>query len=147
MKTRERNHIHGKLPQVTVELTRETEGAGGSADSGRHQVVQVTVSRGGELQGSEADIVQGLVVKSKALVGVLDKLVHREGAVVWLDDGIRHLRRRNDGVGRHHSVRVLLTDLGDEKSTKTGSSTTTHRVGELETLETVTGFGFLTDNI
>jgi hypothetical protein len=147
MKTRERNHVHGKLSQIAVQLTRETERAGGSADSRRHQVVQVTVGRGGELQGSEADVVQGLVVKSKALIGVLDKLVHREGAVVWLDDGIRHLRRRNDGVGRHHSVRVLLTDLGDKESTETRSGTTTHGVAELEALEAVARLGLLTDDV
>ena len=38
-------------------------------------MVQVTVRWGGELQGSEADIVQSLVVDAVGLVGVLNELV------------------------------------------------------------------------
>jgi hypothetical protein len=40
-------------------------------------VVQVTVGWGGELEGSEADIIKSLVIKSEALVGVLNELVNR----------------------------------------------------------------------
>jgi hypothetical protein len=147
METRERNHVDGKLSEITVQLTRETEGASGTADSSRYQMVKITVGWGGELKSSETDIIEGLVIKSETLIGILHKLVNRKGTVIWLDDGIRHLWGRDDGVGRHNSVWVLLTDLGDEKCTKTGSGTTTHGVGELETLETVTGLGFLTDNV
>ena len=45
-------------------------------------MVQVTVGRGGQLQGTEADVVQGLVVDEDGLVGVLAQLVDGEGAVV-----------------------------------------------------------------
>ena len=55
VKTGEGNHVHGKLAEIAVELTRETQGAGGSADGGRHQVVKITVGGGGQLQGTEAD--------------------------------------------------------------------------------------------
>ena len=44
-------------------------------------MVEVTVGGGGELEGAEADVVQGLVVEHHALVGVLDKLVDGEGAL------------------------------------------------------------------
>ena len=63
VETGEGNHVHSKLAEIAVELTRETQGAGGSADGGRHQVVKITVGRGGELKGAEADIVQSLVVE------------------------------------------------------------------------------------
>jgi hypothetical protein len=54
-------------------------------------VVQVTVGRSVELQGSETDIVKSLVIDTEGLVRVLDKLVDGEGSVVWLNDGVRDL--------------------------------------------------------
>ena len=45
-------------------------------------MVQVTVGWGGELEGSEADVVEGLVVNAKGLVGVFYKLVNCQGGVV-----------------------------------------------------------------
>lgn len=47
-------------------------------------MVEVSVRRGRELKGSEADIVQSLVVNAEGLVGVLDKLMHGERRVVRL---------------------------------------------------------------
>jgi hypothetical protein len=76
VETGEGNHVHGKLAQIAVQLTRETQTAGGTADSGRHQVVKIAISGSGHLKGSEADIVKGLGIEGEALVGVLDKLVH-----------------------------------------------------------------------
>ena len=55
-------------------------------------MVQVTVRRGVELQGSETDVVESLVIDTEGLVGVLDKLVNREGSVIWLDNGVRDLK-------------------------------------------------------
>ena len=46
------------------------------------------------------------------LVGVLDQLMDGQHGVVGLDDGIGHLRGRDDGESAHHTVGVLLTDLG-----------------------------------
>ena len=54
-------------------------------------MVKITVSWGGELEGSEADIVKGFVINAHDLIGILDELMHREGGVVWLNDGIRDL--------------------------------------------------------
>jgi predicted CoA-binding protein len=80
-------------------------------------MVKITIGWGGELKGSEADIVKSLVIESETLISILNKLMDRKGTVIWLNDGIRHLRRRNNGVCRHNSIRVLLSDLGDKKST------------------------------
>ena len=49
------------LAEVAVELARETERAGGAADSGGDEVVEVLVGGVGELQGAEADVVQRLL--------------------------------------------------------------------------------------
>merc|ERR1719174_2951840 len=127
VQTRERNHVHGKFAQVGVKLTRETKARGGAG----HKVVQVTVGRGGELQGTEADVVQGFVIQNHDFIGVLNKLVHGQSGVVRFNDGVRHLGGREHGESEHDPVGVFLTDLGDEQSAHTRSSSTTHGVGDL----------------
>merc|ERR1719433_1597507 len=138
---------HSELSQVRVELTWESETAGDTGEGGRDKMVKITVGWGGELEGSEADIVEGFVVNAHDIVGVLDELMHGEGSVVWLDDGIRHLWGWHNGVGNHLSVWVLFSDLGDKEGSHTGSGTTTERVGDLGSLKAIATFSFLSDNI
>jgi hypothetical protein len=78
---------------------------------------------------------------------VLDELVNGESSVVRLNNGIGHLGRGDDGESGHHTVGELLTDLGDKECTHTGTSTTTKRVSDLETLEAVTSLSLATDDI
>jgi hypothetical protein len=101
-------------------------------------MVKITVCRGGQLQGTETDIVKGLVIKRETLIRVLNKLMNGKGTVIRLNNGIRYLGGWDDGKGSHHTIRVFLTDLGDQKCTHTSTGTTTHGVGKLETLKTVT---------
>jgi hypothetical protein len=77
----------------------------------------------------------------------LTKLVNGQGGVVRLNNGVGNLGRRNNGEGGHHTVGELLTDLGDQKGTHTGTSTTTERVGDLETLEAVASLSLTADNV
>ena len=147
METWEWHEIDSELSQVRVELTWESKAASDTGKGGRNEMVQITVGWGGELEGSEADIVKGLVVNAHDIIGVLDELMDREGGVVWLDDGVGHLGGWHDGVGNHLSVWVLFSDLGDEEGSHTRSGTTTERVGDLESLEAIATFSFLSDNI
>ena len=147
VQTREGNHVHSQLAQIAVQLTRESQAAGGTADGSRHQVVQVSVGGSGQLQGAEADIVQSLVIQSEALIGVLHQLVHRQGGVVGLHHGVRHLGRGDHRVGGHHTVGVLLSDLGDQQGAHTRAGSTTHGVGHLEALQAVAGLSLLAHNI
>ena len=55
-------------------------------------MVEISIGGGSELERAEADVVQGLVVDAEGLVGVLDQLVHRQGGVVRLNDGVGHLQ-------------------------------------------------------
>ena len=110
-------------------------------------MVKITVGWGGELEGSEADIVKSFVINAHNLIGVLNKLMDGKGGVVWLNNGIRDLWGWHDGESGHDSVWVLFSDLGDEEGSHTGSGTTTEGVGDLETLEAIATFGFLSDNI
>ena len=91
VKSWERNQVDGELSQVAVKLTWESEGAGDTRHGSRDQMVQITVGWGGELKGSEADIVEGFVIDGLDDIGIFDELMDGEGTVVWLDDGIRDL--------------------------------------------------------
>ena len=110
-------------------------------------MVKITIGWGGELEGSEADIVKGLVINAHDLISVLDELMDGKGGIVWLNDGIRDLWGWHDGESGHDSIWVLLSDLGDEESSHTGSGTTTKGVGDLETLKAVATLSLLSDNI
>merc|ERR1712072_986501 len=70
----EGDEVDAELAEVRVELTGEAEAAGHAGHARGAEVVEVTVGGGGELEGTEADVVEGLVVKTHALVGVLDEL-------------------------------------------------------------------------
>ena len=147
MESWEWDQVDGKLSEIGVELTWESEAAGNTGESSRDEMVKITVGWGGELKGSEADIVKGFVINAHDLISVLDKLMDGKCGIVWLNDGIRDLWGRHDGEGGHDSIWVLFSDLGDEEGSHTGSGTTTERVGDLESLEAVAAFGFLSDNI
>ena len=88
MESWEWNEVDSELSQVRVELTWESEAAGDTGESSRDEMVKITIGWGGELEGSEADIIKSLVINAHNLIGVLDKLMDREGGVVWFNNGI-----------------------------------------------------------
>jgi hypothetical protein len=57
VKTREGDHVDSNFTKIAVQLTWETNAAGSSRHSSRYQVVQITISGGGQFQGSETDII------------------------------------------------------------------------------------------
>ena len=120
VEARERHHVHRQLAEVAVKLAGETQRASGAANGCRHQVVQVAVGRRGELERAEADVVKRLVVEGEALVGVFHQLVHGQRGVVGLNDGVGHLGGRDDRVGRHDTVGVLLAHLLNGRARENG---------------------------
>ena len=48
------------------------------------KVVEVAICRSGKLEGTEADVVQCLVVNAEGLIRVLNELMHGESGVVRL---------------------------------------------------------------
>jgi len=147
VETGEGDKVDSEFSQVRVQLSWESKAACNSRDGSRDQVVKITISGGGELQGSETDIVQGFVVDAHNLISVFNELMDGKSSIVWFNDGIGHLGRWHDGEGAHDSVWVFFSDLGDQESSHTGTSTTTKRVGDLETLEAIAAFCFLSDDI
>ena len=110
-------------------------------------MVQITIGGRSELQSPEADIVEGLVVNDLDLIGVFDELMHGEGGVVGLDDGVGHFGGWEHGEGAHDPVWVLLTDLGDQESSHAGASASSEGVSNLESLKAVAALGLLSDNV
>ena len=79
----------------------------------------------------EADIVEGFVINAVCLIGVFNQLMDRKCGVVWFNDGVGDLWWWDNGECVHDAIWVFFTDLGNEKCSHTGSSTTTERVCEL----------------
>ena len=75
MESREWDEVDSKLSEIRVELTWESEAASDTGKSGRDEMVKITIGWGGELKGSEADIVKGFIINAHNLIGVLDKLM------------------------------------------------------------------------
>jgi len=147
MESWEWDKVNSELSEIGVKLSWESEAASDTGDSGRDEMVKITVGWGGELEGSEADIIKSFVINAHNLISVLNKLMDGKGGVIWLNNGIRDLWGWHDGESGHDSIWVLFSDLGDEEGSHTGSGTTTEGVGDLETLEAIATFGFLSDNI
>jgi len=147
MESWERHQVGGELSQIRVQLTWESQAAGNTRDGSRDQMVEITVGWGGKLEGSEADIIESFVINDLDFIGIFDQLMDRQSSIVWLNNGIRDLWRWEDGEGFHNSVWVLLSDLGDQKSSHTRTGTTTEGVADLETLKAVAAFGLLSNDI
>ena len=112
-------------------------------------MVKVAISWGGKLQGAEVDVVKCFVINAERFVGVLHELVNGKGGVIrlniavkymlnWemknthLNNCVRNLRTRDNGICAHHPIGVLLTNFRDKEGTHTGTSATTEGVGDLE---------------
>jgi hypothetical protein len=147
MESGEGNQVNCQLPQITVQLSGETETTGDSAHGYGNQMVQVTVSRGSQFQSSETDVVQGLVVNDHSLIGVFDQLMDGKGGVVWLHHSVGHLGGRHHGESLHDSVGVFLSDLADQQSSHSGSSTASQGVHDLEPLKAITALALLSHHI
>ena len=147
VKTGEGHQVDGELSEIRVELTGESEAASDTGEGGRNEVVKITVGGGGEFEGTEANIVEGLVVNAHDIIGVLNELMDGESGVVGLNDGIGDLGGGHDGEGDHLSVWVLFSDLGDQEGSHTGAGTTTEGVSDLEALEAIATLSFLADDV
>ena len=78
VQTWERHQVHSNLAQVAIQLARETQAAGDTAHGSRHQMVQVTISWGSQLQSAEANIVQCFIVQQERLIRVLHQLMETQ---------------------------------------------------------------------
>jgi len=147
METGERDQVNSQFSQIGVQLTRESQTAGNTGHSGRDQMVKITIGGGGQFKGSEANIIQSFVINDHTFIGVFDQLMDRQSGVVRFNDGIRHFGGWDNGECFHDSIRIFFSDFGDQEGTHTGTSSSSQRVGDLETLEAVASFSFFSNDI
>merc|ERR1712038_1607543 len=76
VETREGHHVDSQFTKIGIELTRETKAGCHTRHGSRHQMVKITVGGGGELQGTEADIVESFIVNAVGLICVLYQLMY-----------------------------------------------------------------------
>jgi hypothetical protein len=88
MESWEWNQVDGELSEIRVELTWESDGAGDTGHGDRDEMVQITVGWGGELKGSEADIVEGFVIDDLNSIRVFDKLMYRKCGIIWFNNSV-----------------------------------------------------------
>ena len=91
METWEWDNVHSQFSEIGVQLTWESEAAGDTGESGRDQMVKITIGWGGELEGSEADIIKSFVINAHNLIGVFYELMDGKCGIIWLNNGIRYL--------------------------------------------------------
>jgi len=111
VETREGDEVDSQFSEIRVELTWESQAAGDTGHGCRHKMVEITIGGGGELEGSEANIVQGFIINDHALISIFDELVDREGSVVGFDNGIRNLGRGDHGESFHNSIWIFFSDF------------------------------------
>ena len=75
MESWEWDQVNSKLSEIGVKLTWESKAAGNTGESGRNEMVKITIGWGGELEGSEADIIKSFVINAHNLIGVFDELM------------------------------------------------------------------------
>ncbi len=91
VQTWEWNHVHSQFAEISVKLTRETKASGDTRHGCTNEMVQIAISWVGQLEGTEADVVQSLVVDAVGFISILDKLMDGEGGVVRFHNGVRDL--------------------------------------------------------
>ena len=73
--------------------------------------IKILTARRDEFEGAGADVVESFIIKDHAFICIFNKLMHRKGCIIRLNNRIRNLRRGKDGEGKHHPVWIFLSDL------------------------------------
>ena len=97
VETRERHHVDGQFSQIGIKLAGESETGGDPGHGGGDEMVQIPVCWCCQFQGSEADVIQSLVVDAVGLVCILNELMDGQGGVVWFHNGVRYLGNGKEG--------------------------------------------------
>merc|ERR1719162_438420 len=145
--TRVGDKVGLELSDVHVEGTIETKGGSEGGDDLSDEAVQVGVGWALDIEGTAADIVDGLVVKHDSNVGVLEERVGGEHGVVGLDNSGGNLGRRVDGETELGLAAVVDGKSLEEEGTKAGTGTTAYGVEDHETLEAGAVIGELADAV
>ena len=136
-----------ELIDVNVEGTVETERRSQRGDDLGNQPVQVRVRGAFNAKVSATDIVQSLIVQAKGTVRVLQKSMGRKHTIVGFHDGSGNLGRGRDGETKLGFTTVIHTQAFQQKTSESGSGSSTGSVKDKESLESGTVVGNFADAI
>jgi hypothetical protein len=136
-----------ELSDIDVKGTIESEGSSKRGDNLGDESVEVGVGWSLNIEGSTADIVNGLVVEHDGDVSVLEERVGGQDGVVWLNNSGGDLWGWVDGETELGLLTVIDGKSLEEERTETGSGTTTDGVENEETLKTGTLVSKLSDSV
>jgi len=136
-----------ELSDIDVKGTIESEGGGQGGDDLSDESVEVGVGWSLNIEGSSADIVDGLVVEHDGDVSMLEERVGGQDGVVWLNNSGGDLWGWVDGETELGLLTVIDGESLEEEGTETGSGTTTDGVEDEETLETSTLVSEFSDSV
>lgn len=143
--TRVWHKVSLELVQVDVEGSIESE----RSSDGRHNLsdktVKVVIARTLDTEVAAADIVDSFVVDHEAAVGVLQGGVCSKNGVVWLNDGSGVLGSWVDAELELGLLAIVDRETLHQKSTESGTGTTTEGVENEEALKTGAVVGNTTD--
>jgi len=97
MNTRIGDQVGLELSDIDVQSTIESQGSGQGGDNLSNESVEVGVSGSLNIEGSSADIVDGLVIKHNSDVSMLKKGMGGQDRVVRFNNGGGDLWGRIDG--------------------------------------------------
>lgn len=136
-----------ELVKIDVERTIESEGSSDGGNDLSDESVEVLEVWTFDVEGTTADVVDGLVVDHEGTVGLLQSGVGSQDGVVWLDDGGGDLWGWVDGEFELALLSVVNRETLHEEGTETGTSSTTEGVEDEETLETGAVVGNAADSV
>jgi len=136
-----------ELGHVNVQGAVEAKGGSERGNDLGDEAVEVRVGRALNVEGTTADVVDGLVVKHDGDVGVLEERVGRQDGVVWLNNSGGDLRRGVDGEAKLGLLAVIDGESLEKERSEAGSGSTANGVEDQETLETGTLVSKLSDSV
>ena len=94
---------------MNSDLAWETETSGDTGHCGWDEMVEVTIGRSCQLESTETDVVQSLVVDAVSFVSVLNQLMNRQCRIVWFDNCVRHLYTTAATTSPNSTNTILIT--------------------------------------
>merc|ERR1719201_1607551 len=142
-----RDEVGLELSNVDVECTIEAEGGSQGGDDLGDEAVEVGVGGALDVEGTAADVVDGLVVEHDGDVSVLEERVRGEHGIVRLNDSGGDLRGRVDGEAELGLAAVVDGEALEEEGAEAGAGATANSVEDEEALEAGAVVGELADAV
>jgi hypothetical protein len=142
-----RHQVSLELVDIHIEGSLESQRGSERGDQLGNQSVQIGVVGSFDIQGSFADLVNGLVIQEEGDIGVLQKRVSAQNRVVGLHDGSGDLRRWVDTEIELGFLSVIDGKSLQEQRTEARSSASSNGVEDEESLESSATISNFSDSL